>query len=88
MYILLVFAKNLIFALFAEFQPKAIVVLLSTTDSVISKSQHRFLLKFLFFRTFFFSLELLATLLKAGSDSDNVLFQPLDPEPFLNAKRK
>ena len=85
MYVLLVSTKSLNFSLSVEFQPIAIVVLLSRTGSVIIRSQHRFLLKILFFRTFFF---LLATLLKAGSDSDNVFIQPPVPEPFLNAKRK
>ena len=87
-YVLLVYAKNLSFALFAEFQPIATVVRLSTTDSVRVRSQHRFLLKILFFRTVFVSLELLATLMKAGSDSDNVIIRAPVPLPFLNTKRK
>ena len=87
-YVLLVYAKNLNFALFAEVQPIATVVRLSTTDSDRVRSQHRFLLEILFFTTVFVSLELLATLMKAGSDSDNVIIRALVPLPFLNTKRK
>ena len=87
-YVLLVYAKNLNFALFAEFQPIATLVRLSTTDSVRVRSQHRFLLEILFLRTVFVSLELLATLMKTGSDSDNVIIRAPVPLPFLNIKRK
>ena len=89
-YFLLIFAKNLNFALSAEFQPIAIVVRLSTMHSVKIRSQHRFLLKISFFRTFFvfFSLQLFATLMKAGSDSENVLVRALIPGPFSDTKRK
>ena len=87
-YVLLVYAKNLNFALFAEVQPIATVVSLSTTDSDRVRSQHRFLLEILFFTTVFVSLELLATLMEAGSDSDNVIIRAPVPLPFLNTKRK
>ena len=87
-YVLLVYAKNLNLALFAEFQPIATVVRLSTTDSVRVGSQHRFLMETLFFRTVFVSLELLGTLVKTGSDSDNVNIRAPVPLPFLNTKRK
>ena len=36
----------------------------------------------------FFSLEVFATLMKAGGDSDNVLIQAPVPVPFLDTKRK
>ena len=36
----------------------------------------------------FFLLELLATLMKAGSDADNVLIRAPVPEPLLDTKRK
>ena len=83
-HVLLVYAKNLIFALFAEFQPIAIAVHLSSTDSVTVRSQHRKIN----IQNGFFSLELFATLMKAGGDSDNVLIQAPVPVPFLDTKRK
>ena len=52
--VLLIFAKYLNFALFAEVQPIGIVVRLSTTYSVKVRSQHCFSLKILLFRTAFF----------------------------------
>ena len=83
-HVLLVYAKNLNFALFAEFQPIAIAVHLSSTDSVTVRSQSRKIN----IQNGFFSLELFATLMKAGGDSDNVLIQASVPVPFLDTKRK
>ena len=81
-YILLIFATDLNFALFAEVQPIAIVIVYqhcihSKTDKNVE-----------FFRKFstserFLSLELIATLIKADSDSDNVPVRAPLPETVL-----
>ena len=83
-HVLLAYAKNLNFALFAEFQPIAIAVHVSSTDSVTVRSQHRKI----YYSERFFSLELFATLMKAGGDSDNVLIHAPVPVQFLDTKRK
>ena len=70
--VLLIFAKYLKFALVAEVEPIAIVVRLPTTHSVKIRSQHRFF-KIFYPSERFISLELLATLMKTCSDSDDVV---------------
>ena len=78
----MIFAKYLNFALFAEVEPIAIVVRLSTMHSVKIRSQYRFF--FIFYSSErFFSLELLATLMKAGNKSGNVVVQAPFLEPVL-----
>ena len=83
-YVLLSFAKYLNFALFAEVQPIAIVVRSSTTHSVTIRSKHQCFFEKITLQNGFFSLELLATLMKTGSNSDNVPVRAPLPEPFLD----
>ena len=71
-YVLLLFAKYFISALFTEIRPIAIVVKLLTTHPVKNRSQHRFIVKRNQYSERFSSLENLATLRNAGRDSDNV----------------
>ena len=80
-YVLLKFAKNLNFALFEEIQAVAIVVRLSTSDSVKVRSNLRFFGNFIL-QNVSFPLELLCTSMKAGSGSENVLVWAPLPGPM------
>ena len=82
-YVLLIFAKYLNFAFFAKVEPIAIVVPSSTTHSVKIRSEHRFFGEF-YSSEQFSSLELFATYMKAGCDSDNVFVRAPLPGPFLD----
>ena len=84
-YNLSIFGKNLNFTLFAGFQPIATVVRSSTTHLVKIRSKHLFSGKLYSFERFF-SLEFIATLIKAGSESDNVLVRAPLLEPYLDTK--
>ena len=88
-YVPLIFANYLNVALVAEVEPFAIVVRLPTTHSVKIRSEHQFSFKFHASERFF-SLELLATLLKADSDSYDVVVRAPLPEPvsYTNTKWK